>query len=232
MMWKQSRNLLSGAVGMLGLALAVTPALAHGWQKQRHHGFKVVQKLVFIKPHYNQKFRRFSHSRRYWHRKSHYRWRSGHIHHHRVEKYPVYRPTLAAHSSHYHGEKATAGTLIGAAIGALTGSFIGKGRGKLVTTVIGGVIGAAVGGSVGNSMDKADHVYAQNALETAKTGQRVTWINPDSNSEYILTPTRTYQRENGQHCREFTTWGWIDGFEEELHGTACRLRNGTWRKVS
>ena len=94
------------------------------------------------------------------------------------------------------------------------------------------LIGAIIGGRIGDSMDKADHVHTQNALETAKSGQRVTWTNPDTGADYTITPTRTYQRENGQYCRDFKTWGWIDGYEEELHGTACRMSDGTWRKVS
>ena len=130
-----------------------------------------------------------------------------------------------------YGNKAVAGSVIGAALGALTGNTIGKGRGRIAAIVTGGVIGAIVGGHVGDSMDKADRLQAHQVLETAQTGQKVTWVNPDNGSEYTVTPTRTYQKENGRYCRDFTTWGWIDGFEEKLHGTACRAADGSWRRV-
>jgi surface antigen len=80
-------------------------------------------------------------------------------------------------------------------------------------------------------MDRVDALETRNALETAKIGQAVTWRNPDSGAQYSVTPTRTWQEESGRYCREFETWGWIDGFEEKLRGTACREPDGAWRRV-
>lgn len=227
-----TRNALFGLAGISLVCLAAAPVQAHGWKKHhRHHGprvVKVVKKVVYVKPRKSRRHDRW-HRRwdRRWERRQHRRWHRRHDHS-RV----VYHNRTVAQSSYHRGNKATAGTVIGAVLGGLTGSAIVRGRGKVPAILAGGVLGAIIGGSIGDSMDKADHIHTQSVMETARTGQNVTWTNPDTGSEYSVTPTRTYQRENGQYCRDYKSWGWIDGYEEELHGTVCRASDGTWRKVS
>lgn len=237
-MLKASRNALFGLIGISVATLAAAPADAHGKKKHHHHGtkvVKVVKKVIYVPANHRQ-HRRLDRrwdrrlDRRWdrrWDRRAERRWQRRHVtrrtyDHHTTVVQPAYR----------YGNKAVAGGVIGAAIGALTGNTIGKGSGRVAAIVTGGVIGAIVGGHVGDSMDKADRLQAHDVLETAHTGQKVTWANPDNGREYTVTPTRTYQRENGRYCRDFTTWGWIDGYEEKLHGTACRTANGSWRRVS
>lgn len=222
-----TRNTLLGLVGFSLVSLAALPAQAHGWKKHhRHHGpqvVKVVKKVVYV---HLREIRRHNRAERRWRRRH-----NGRRNHTRVVYHNTRNPIVTQPSRHY-GNKAVTGGVVGAVLGGWTGSAIVRGRGKIPAILVGGVLGAIIGGSIGDSMDKADHIHTHNALETAKSGQQVTWTNPDSGADYTITPTRTCQRENGQYCRDFKIWGWIDGYEEELHGTACRASDGTWRKVS
>lgn len=233
-MLKTSKNALFGLIGISVATLAAAPADAN-W-KNKHHGHgpkvvKVIKKTVYVPANHRQSrqhrrwHKKWDRRQRRWERRDR-RWHRRQVNHHHYDRH-----TTVVQPSYQYGNKAVAGSVIGAALGALTGNTIGKGSGRIAAIVTGGVIGAIVGGHVGDSMDKADRLHAHQALETAKTGQRVTWTNPDSGSEYTVTPTRTYLQENGRYCRDFTTWGWIDGYEEKLHGTACRTADGSWRRV-
>ncbi|MBT5048589.1 MAG: hypothetical protein HOM58_08795 [Rhodospirillaceae bacterium] len=233
-MLKTSKKTLFALIGISVATLAAAPADANWKKKHHYHGpkvVKVVKKIVYVPANHRQ-----TRQDRRWHKRwdrRNRRWERQHrrSHRHQVSRRTYDRHTTVVQPSYRYGNKAVAGSVIGAALGALTGNTIGKGRGRIAAIVTGGVIGAIVGGHVGDSMDKADRLQAHQVLETAQTGQKVTWVNPDNGSEYTVTPTRTYQKENGRYCRDFTTWGWIDGFEEKLHGTACRAADGSWRRV-
>lgn len=54
---------------------------------------------------------------------------------------------------------------------------------------------------------------------------------PRSGAEHSVKPTVEYRTKSGEYCREISTWGWIGGYEEKLHGTACRMPDGSWRRV-
>ncbi len=82
---------------------------------------------------------------------------------------------------------------VGAVLGALAGGAIGAeagpdGAGRAVAVVVGTVIGAAIGAEIGRRMDKADRSCAGHALELAREGQTVTWVNPASGVTWQLTP--------------------------------------------
>ncbi|MGB0682351.1 MAG: RT0821/Lpp0805 family surface protein [Magnetovibrionaceae bacterium] len=124
--------------------------------------------------------------------------------------------------------KQTGGTIIGAILGGAAGTQIGKGKGNTAAIVAGAVLGGVLGNQVGKSMDRNDLATFNNALETAPTGNPVSWTNPDSGVRYDVTPTRTWQNDAGAFCRDYSTWVFIDGYEEEVTGTACRDGNGTW----
>lgn len=129
------------------------------------------------------------------------------------------------------------GTLLGAAVGGLVGSQIGDGTGNKVAIGAGVLAGGLLGNRLGAHLDCRDQQYhsdtAQNAFETQRTGTTSTWVNPDTGHAGTVTPTRTYQTEDGTNCREFTqTIQLHDGRQEIGHGTACRQVDGTWRIVS
>ena len=108
--------------------------------------------------------------------------------------------------------------------------YIGKGSGRTAAIVGGVAAGAVLGGYVGNSMEASDEARVQHTLETGRTGKTVIWQNPDTGNRYEVTPTRTYRTADNRDCREYKTWVFVDGYEEQVTGTACRLPNGTWQR--
>lgn len=127
-------------------------------------------------------------------------------------------------------------TAVGGVGGAAAGGFLGHALGGGTAGIIGGAIaGGLIGGAIGDRMDAADRREseraAQRAFETAPSGQATAWNNPDSGNRGSITPTRTFQTNNGQYCREFQQTVVIGGQEEQAHGTACREPNGSWRIV-
>jgi surface antigen len=125
--------------------------------------------------------------------------------------------------------KQEVGTVAGGATGALIGSQFGSGSGKVAAAAAGTLIGALIGGNIGKTMDKVDRMEMSRALENNRTGQSTGWTNPDSGNSYSVQPTKTYQANNGQPCREYTTTAVIDGRQERIKGTACRSSDGSWR---
>jgi surface antigen len=124
--------------------------------------------------------------------------------------------------------KETTGAVAGAVVGGVVGSTIGGGTGRTVAIVAGTVAGALIGGRIGSKMDEADRLKAAQALEATPTGQTSTWRNPDSGAQYSMTPTKTIDSPTGP-CREFTVKGVVDGKPEDVRGTACRQKDGSWK---
>jgi len=123
------------------------------------------------------------------------------------------------------------GQVVGGVLGGVLGSNVGKGSGRTAATIVGALAGAMIGGSIGRSMDETDRLKAQSTLETTPSGKTVAWRNPDSGTDYAVTPTRTYTASNGSDCRDYTTDAWIEGRKETVTGTACRQSDGTWRNM-
>lgn len=134
------------------------------------------------------------------------------------------------------GEKESAGTLLGALAGGIAGAQLGKGDERLIATGIGTLLGAAIGNEIGRSLDRADQLAmeraAQSSLETAPVGRTTTWKNPDSGNQGTITPRKTFKRNDGTYCREFTQTITIGGKTENAYGTACRQPDGTWKLIS
>ncbi|OQW93342.1 MAG: hypothetical protein BWK79_11615 [Beggiatoa sp. IS2] len=126
--------------------------------------------------------------------------------------------------------KQTSGAVLGGVLGGVAGSQVGGGRGRDVAMVVGTILGAAIGGAVGASMDETDKQQTAKALENTPTNQTVSWKNPDTNAEYSVTPTRTYEQA-GTNCRDFATKAVINGKKETVYGTACRQPDGTWKVI-
>jgi surface antigen len=133
------------------------------------------------------------------------------------------------------GQKQTAGTLLGAGLGALAGSQIGSGRGQLVAVAIGALGGAFLGSEIGKSLDKADLAAldrsTQQALESAPSGQTVSWSNPDSGNYGSVTPEPAIRQASGAYCREYQQTIVVGGQSEQAYGRACRQPDGSWKIV-
>jgi surface antigen len=125
-------------------------------------------------------------------------------------------------------------TTVGALGGAAAGGLIGAAAGGSPAAIAGGVIlGGLLGGAVGNALDQRDKdlamKQAQYSLENSQAGQSSQWRNPDSGNSGSFTPTRTYETETGQPCREYTQEILVAGEKHESYGTACRQADGSWK---
>lgn len=124
------------------------------------------------------------------------------------------------------------GQVVGGILGGIAGHQVGKGSGRTVATVAGTIIGSVIGGNVGRSMDDTDRLKARHSLEYNRTNESSSWHNPDTGTDYTMTPTRTWQNGSGHYCREYTTDVTVGGRHESAYGTACRQPDGSWRVVS
>ncbi len=125
--------------------------------------------------------------------------------------------------------KEDTGALAGAAVGGAVGHNFGSGTGKALATFAGAVLGAFAGSNIGRRLDMYDEQQAQRVLEYNETGAATTWENPDSGKQVTFVPTETYQRDNGQYCREYRTQVEVGNQVEEAYGTACRQPDGSWQ---
>lgn len=120
------------------------------------------------------------------------------------------------------------GAALGGAAGGLAGSQFGKSSGKAAATIGGVILGAIVGGSIGRSMDRLDQACVGQVLEYVPDRQTVVWQNPNRDG-YWVTPVRTYDAGGGRYCREYQSRAVIGGRVQQVHGTACRQPDGSWR---
>ena len=127
-------------------------------------------------------------------------------------------------------------TVVGGVGGAAAGGLIASAFNANPAGVLGGIIlGGLIGGAVGNRMDAADRKEANratySALESEPTGTASSWNNPNSGNSGTVTPTRTYQAESGEYCREYEQRVTINGETQTAYGTACRQPDGNWQVV-
>lgn len=176
---------------------------------------------------YSRGYRRWAPPRRVWRPHRHYR---------RPPPAHRWHPAPRRHywKRHRHGDDALFGALVGFALGAVVTNSLSHHHDYPAPAVIVAppprplLMGTVIGGTMGAS----DHGHAGLVLEKTRTGHAVEWTNPDTGNRYTMTPTRTYRNAAGEDCRDYSVWGWIDGFEERLVGTACRTNDGAWRSVS
>ena len=119
------------------------------------------------------------------------------------------------------------GTITGAVVGGIVGNQIGDGQGKVVATGIGVMVGSIIGGNIGASMDEVNRMKMSQALENTKTNHSRSWVDPNTNTKYIIKPTKTTD-QNNVICRNFTMSVVIDGKIQVANGVACRDPKGNW----
>jgi len=117
-------------------------------------------------------------------------------------------------------------------VGAALGSAVGRGHSNRPFAIwLGAVAGSAIGSTLGRYMDEQDQMRTSMALESNRTNESTSWVNPDSHHQYTVEPTRTFEMAEGTPCREFTMNASIGGKNEEVYGTACRQQDGSWKVV-
>jgi surface antigen len=124
------------------------------------------------------------------------------------------------------------GGLLGGATGALIGSRLAKGDDRAAAIIGGTIIGLIVGGSIGRSMDEVDQNCVGQTLEHAPDGETIYWNNQQADTQYQVTPVKTYQVNDGRYCREYQTTSVIGGRAQQTYGTACRQPDGSWELIS
>ena len=131
-------------------------------------------------------------------------------------------------------QKQTGSVVAGAVLGGLVGNQFGGGTGKVLMTAA----GAVAGGFIGDRLYKkhADSEYekdaAQRALNSAASGQKVTWSDPKTNESGYFIPLDTRQMSDGRVCRDFKRGLSVGGQSvDETSGTACKKGNGQWDAV-
>lgn len=121
------------------------------------------------------------------------------------------------------------GQVIGGVVGGVVGSQVGGGRGQTAAIIFGSIAGSMIGGQIGKNMDDTDRYRTAQALNNGKTGQSVSWTNPDTGLAYNVTPTRTYNQDTGP-CREFNLEATVgNGEQKDVFGTACLQADGSWK---
>ena len=130
------------------------------------------------------------------------------------------------------GPKQTGGAVVGGVAGGLLGNTIGHGKGRAAATILGAALGAVVGGAVGRNLDDNDRERAYYAAQRSfESGREVSWSNPDSGHRGRFRPRRSYRDDDQRMCRDFEHTIWVDGEPELIEGTACEMRDGSWRVV-
>ena len=142
----------------------------------------------------------------------------------------VFLLSACASNSWKENQKAIIGGVGGAAAGGLIASAFNANTAGILG---GAILGGLIGGAIGNRMDAADRREANKAtyraLESSPSGTTESWKNPDSNNSGTVTPTRTYQAQSGEYCREFEQSITIGGETQQAYGTACRQPDGNWQ---
>jgi surface antigen len=130
------------------------------------------------------------------------------------------------------GPKETGGAVVGGVAGGLLGNTIGHGKGRAAATILGAALGAVVGGAVGRNLDDNDRERAYYAAQRSfESGRETSWNNPDSGHRGRFRPRRSYRDDDERMCRDFEHTIWVDGEPELIEGTACEMRDGSWRVV-
>lgn len=154
-------------------------------------------------------------------------------HHHHRDYDRGYRPDMFVSDGNFlRCNRDVIGALIGGGAGTAIGSTIGKGSGRDVAMIGGAILGLLGGYSVGQSLDQADVACTGYALQQIPDGQTARWINPESQRQFDMTPTRTWQNTAGRYCREYTATTVIGGNQQQSYGTACMQPDGSWQIVS
>jgi len=123
------------------------------------------------------------------------------------------------------------GAVVGGAVGGAVGAKVGSKEDRPIAILVGAVIGSVVGARIGRSIEEADRACIGQSLELVKDGQRVTWRNPKTGGDYLLTPGAGFKKGD-QTCREFSLRTTLKGKSQDSTGKACRTSDGAWKVLS
>ena len=129
-----------------------------------------------------------------------------------------------------HCDRKEIGTVVGGIVGGVIGSRVGDGDNRAVAIIVGSVLGAVVGRQIGRELDDSDRACVGHALELAKPGQSVRWLNDATGVSYVVTPLTVADKNNA--CRDFTFIAAAGSKKETSKQRACRGADGEWSIAS
>ncbi len=122
------------------------------------------------------------------------------------------------------------GAIVGGVIGGAIGSQVGEGSDRKVAIIVGTVLGAVIGREIGRDLDDGDRACIGHALELARGGQSVRWLNDRTGVTYVLTPAATKQKDD--KCRSYTLQVSAGGKSRTQKGKGCLKGDGVWQIAS
>ena len=72
----------------------------------------------------------------------------------------------------------------------------------------------------------------QQTLEASKVGESSNWNNPVTGHLGTITPTRTFENDERQPCRDFQQTATVDGRTQFAFDSACRTADGAWYSLN
>lgn len=69
------------------------------------------------------------------------------------------------------------------------------------------------------------------ALIMRRSGQQITWNNPQSGNSGTITPIRDGYAASGSYCRRFQQTITVGGQKQQAYGKACQQPDGSWKIV-
>jgi surface antigen len=115
------------------------------------------------------------------------------------------------------------------ALGNAISNAVG-GSNSMMGAIAGTVVNQMLGNRAGQSMEAGDRFCFSQSLEYGYDQRRVTWVNPNTNSQHHVVPLRSYQNPNGNWCREFNYQLTQNGrLMDNSTRAACRMADGNWQ---
>jgi surface antigen len=129
-----------------------------------------------------------------------------------------------------HCNREEIGAVLGGVAGGIVGSKVSSPENRVVGTIIGAAAGALIGSRIGRELDEGDRGCFGHALELARPGDSVEWVNRSTGVTYLIVPGEG-RREKAGLCRTFTLEAAGRGNREKRTGRACQESRGVWKIV-
>jgi surface antigen len=126
-----------------------------------------------------------------------------------------------------HCNREAIATVVGGVVGGAIAHRVAD-ENPVVATIIGAAVGALIGNKIGEKLDEADKGCVGHALELAKPGQLVTWMNASTGVRYEMSPGAD-RTQNGAVCRDFKLTATSGQNKSSKSGVACQSNAGVWQ---
>ena len=126
-----------------------------------------------------------------------------------------------------HCNREAIATVVGGVVGGTIAHRVAQ-ENPVVATIAGAAIGALIGNKIGEKLDEADKGCVGHALELAKPGQVVSWVNDSTGVRYEISPG-SGRTQDGRVCRDFKLTAASDRTKTAKSGVACQSNAGVWQ---